>query len=104
MEKSTDCEAGRQFLDVVQRNVDPHHSENQLILVLRRHENDRECKTPIVLISHLSPVQTFHYPYLAVPVVFALRLIENRKGSCDDQTQLLRKFQRKPVFQGMICN
>lgn len=98
MDKSTDCEAGRQFLDVVQRNVDPHHAENQLILVLRRHENDRECKTPTVLIGHLSPVQTFHYSHLAVPVVFALRLIENRKGPCDDQTQLLREFQRKNSF------
>lgn len=63
-----------------------------------------ECKTPKVLISHLSRVQTFHYPHLAVPVVFALRLIENRKGSCDDQTQLLRKFRRKTVFQDIICN
>lgn len=53
---------------------------------------------------HLSPVQTFHYSHLAVPVVFALRLIENRKSSCDDQTQLLRKFNRKPLFQGTICN
>lgn len=101
MDKSTDCEAGRQFLDVVQRNVDPHHAENQLILVLRMQKNDRERKTHTVSIRHLSPVQTFHYSHLAVPVVFALRLIENRKGSCDDQAQLLGEFHRKPVF---ICN
>lgn len=49
--KKTDGEAWRQFLDVVQRDIDPHYPENQLVLVLMRHKKDREGKTHTLLIS-----------------------------------------------------
>lgn len=101
----THCEAWCELLDVIQRNVDPHHAQNQLILVLRGKVSEKKrwgwnvfSSGPTSADSQSLCCSSLCVPHLAVPVVFGLCFIEDGKRPGDDQTQFLMESQEKAPF------